>query len=450
MSTPDQSSTLVLADIQGAVLRERPSPYVGRYFLFRLDDAKDGCQLLRRLIPYVATAANWQNPPEEAVINLALTYQGLKALGVPQSSLDSFPVEFQQGMAARAEDVLSDTGDSSPANWEKPFGTPDVHLALSLTAPDAGKLEEFITAAGQALQGLSGVSIIYQHDAEMLPTGRTHFGYRDGIGQPLIEGSGSDAYPGQDPLLKPGSLLLGHPDTTGQVQPIPQPEVLGRNGTFMAFRILHERVATFRQFLRDNSADPAAEELLAAKIVGRWPSGAPLILCPEQDDPTLGADPERNNNFTYADDPIGLKCPRGAHMRRANPRDALYDSLTDVTLHRCLRRGTTYGPALPEGVMEDDGVDRGIVFIFLGASLKRQYEFVKSQWQNDGDFVGLGTEKDALVGANDGTGVFTIPQRPIRRRLENVPRFTITRGGEYCFVPSISALEWLASLNEGA
>ena len=111
-----------------------------------------------------------------------------------------------------------------------------------------------------------------------------------------------------------------------------------------------------------------------------------------------------------------------------------------------IRRGTSYGPMLPEGVLEDDGADRGIVFVFAGAHLKRQFEFVKTQWLNDGIFIGAPAEKDPLVGANDGTGSFTIPQRPIRRRLQDVPPFVVTRGGEYCFAPGLRAMRWLAEL----
>jgi deferrochelatase/peroxidase EfeB len=111
-----------------------------------------------------------------------------------------------------------------------------------------------------------------------------------------------------------------------------------------------------------------------------------------------------------------------------------------------IRRGTTYGPPLPAGVLDDDGAERGIVFVFIGAHLDRQFEFVKSQWLNDGNFTGLDEEKDLLTGDNDGTGSFTIPQRPFRRRLHGVERFVITRGGEYCFLPSLSALRWIASL----
>lgn len=438
---------LDLHDLQRAVLAPRPSSYVGCYLVLRIDHAHDGRELLRRLTPYVTTAAGAAVTSSDASINLALSYQGLQALGVPQTSLESFPKAFREGMAARAECTLGDKDESAPSNWEKPFGTPDVHLAISLVAPTAAKLDEAITTARQSCNNLAGISLIYRLDAAQLSSGRTHFGYQDGISQPLTERTSLLGYPGEGPLLNVSRLLLGHADETGRISSMPIPSALGSNGTFMVFRKLHERVALFRQFLRSNSASQSSENLLAAKIVGRWRSGAPLALCPNLDDPALGTDPQRNNNFNYADDPLGLKCPRGAHVRRANPRDSLADSpLTDVTLHRCLRRGTSYGPALAEDALEDDGVDRGIVFIFLGSSIERQYEFVRSQWQNDGDFIGLGTEKDPLVGANDGTSPYTIPQRPIRRRLQNVPRFTVTRGGEYCFVPSLTAIRWLASL----
>jgi deferrochelatase/peroxidase EfeB len=147
----------------------------------------------------------------------------------------------------------------------------------------------------------------------------------------------------------------------------------------------------------------------------------------------------------YGDDPRGFKCPAGAHARRADPRDALDgEGSVAVRLHRMIRRGTSYGPMLPEGVLEDDGADRGIVFVFAGAHIKRQFEFVKTQWLNDGIFIGAPNERDPLVGAGDSS--FTIPQRPIRKRLQDLPPFVITRGGEYCFAPSLTAMRWLAEL----
>ena len=254
--------------------------------------------------------------------------------------------------------------------------------------------------------------------------------------------------PGQGPAIKAGEFILGYPDETGNLPPMPQPEVLGRNGTYLAFRKLYSHVAEFRRYLKANAESPEEEELLQAKMVGRWPSGAPLVLAPERDDPELAADPQRNNDFGYyEEDPKGRKCPVGAHIRRNNPRDALKDTITAVNIHRVVRRGFVYGPMLPEGATEDDGAERGSVFAFLNANLARQFEFIKSAWQNEGNFVSLDDEKDPISGPNDGTGTFTIPRRPVRRRLHGIPRFVTTKGGEYCFLPSIRALHWLAELD---
>jgi Dyp-type peroxidase family len=211
----------------------------------------------------------------------------------------------------------------------------------------------------------------------------------------------------------------------------------------VAFRKLHQRVAEFRRFLKANSTSPEDEELLAAKMMGRWRSGAPLALCPFHDDPELGADPRRNNDFLYeADDPAGFKTPGGSHIRRTNPRDASIAGLARI--HRMIRRGTAYGSLLPEGVLEDDGADRGIMFAFVGAHPGRQFEFVQSQWINDGVFIGTGNDKDPIIGSPEVN--FTVPRRPVRKRLQGLPQFVVTRGGEYCFMPGLRALRWLANL----
>ncbi|MGW2950835.1 Dyp-type peroxidase [Streptomyces eurythermus] len=452
-----QAQVLELDDIQGTLLRQRPSPYTGAYVLLRIDDPADGRQMLQRLIPHVASAARWWDPPSRAWLSVALSHAGLRALGVPQASLDSFPDAFREGMAARAA-RLGDTGESGPEHWDAPLGSSDVHLALSVFAPDSTRLEALLEEGREALRGLPGVEVIYRLDATQLPTKRTHLGFVDGIGEPDVEGAGiasilqtdRDHYgymPGFGPTIKAGEFVLGYENQLGRLTPMPEPDVLARNGTYVAFRKLHMKVADFRRYLRDNASSPEGEELLAAKMVGRWRSGAPLVLAPEHDDPELAADPARANDFTYRqDDPAGLRCPMGAHIRRMNPRDALDETLVDVRIHRALRRGTTYGPPLPEGQLDDDGAERGIVFIFMGADLVRQFEFLKTQWANDGDFTGLGTEKDPLIGDNDGTGTFTIPRRPVRRRLQQLPRFAVTKGGEYLFMPGIRALNWIAAL----
>jgi deferrochelatase/peroxidase EfeB len=211
------------------------------------------------------------------------------------------------------------------------------------------------------------------------------------------------------------------------------------------FRKLQQRVAEFRRFLKSHSNGPEAEELMAAKMMGRWRSGAPLALCPLHDDPALGADPHRNNDFQFqADDAMGFKTPCGSHIRRSNPRDAQIAGMARI--HRMIRRGTAYGPLLPEGVLEDDGADRGLMFAFVGAQLGRQFEFVQSQWINDGVFFGGGDDRDPITGSPSEASGFTVPRRPVRKRLNGIPQFVVTRGGEYCFMPGMRALRWLSDL----
>jgi len=441
VSRVETGVTLELDDIQSGALHPRPSPYVGVYILLRIDDRRAGRELLRRLIPAVAATASSQ----KAWGSVALSFQGLKALGVPQSSLDSFPLPFQQGMAARAA-LLGDVGESAPENWEKPLGTPDVHLAISVLSPDAAGLDGVLARARKAYQELSGISSIWRLDCHVLPNEKEAFGFKDGISHPAVEGSGIPGTNPKEQPLKAGEFILGYPDELGELEPMPRPEVLGKNGSYIVFRKLHQRVAAFRQYLKANSSSPEEEELLGAKLMGRWQSGAPLALCPFRDDPELGADPKRNNDFLFKDeDPKGLKTPPGSHVRRMNPRDS--EIAGAARLHRMIRRGTSYGPMLPPGVLEDDGAERGLAFVFVGARLERQFEFVQSEWVNKGQFFeGPFGDKDPIVGANDGSGRFTIPQEPIRRRLQGLPAFVVTRGGEYFFGPGLRALRWLSAL----
>src|SRR5262245_55271995 len=434
---------LELNDIQSGVLRPRPTPYAATYLVLRIDDRHAGRELMRRVSAVVTSAASPTSPLADTWVSVALTYQGLKALGVPQDSLDSFAWEFRQGMAARANE-LGDIGESSPENWEKPLGTPDVHVVLVAVAPDAQQLEVSIERGRKAYQRLPGITAIWRQDCYALHTETEPFGFRDGINHPAIEGSGIPGTNPREQPLKAGEFVLGYRDEMGGIQTT-RPEVLGRNGTYIVFRKLRQRVAEFRQHLKANSTSPEDEELLAAKMMGRWRSGAPLALCPFHDDPELGANRQRNNNFLYEeDDPAGFKPPGGSHIRRANPRDASVAGV--VRLHRMIRRGTAYGPLLPEGVLEDDGADRGLIFAFVGAYLGRQFEFVQSEWVNDGIFIGAGKDKDPVVGSTGEGRDFSVPRKPLRRRLQGIPQFVVTRGGEYCFMPGLRALRWLADL----
>jgi len=436
---------LELDDIQSGVLRPRPAPYAATYILLRIDDPRAGRELMGRLGSVVASAAHPTSPAAKTWVSVSLTYHGLGALGVPQDSLDSFAWEFRQGMAARAK-ALGDTGESSPEHWERPLGTSDVHVVLTALSPDQEQLEAALARAREASRDLPGIQAIWRQDCHALSTGKEPFGFRDGIGHPAVEGSGIPGSNSREQPFKAGEFVLGYVDETGSFPPMPRPDVLGRNGTYVVFRKLHQRVAAFRRYLKETASSPAEEELLAAKMMGRWRSGAPLALCPFHDDPDLGADRQRNNDFVFADDATGYKTPPASHIRRANPRDASVAGV--VRLHRMIRRGTAYGPELPEGVLEDDRVDRGLMFAFIGAHLGRQFEFVQSEWINGGDFLGLGDVKDPIAGSHEGTGAYSIPRRPIPKLLRGLPRFVIARGGEYCFMPGLRALRWLAELRK--
>jgi deferrochelatase/peroxidase EfeB len=212
----------------------------------------------------------------------------------------------------------------------------------------------------------------------------------------------------------------------------------------MAYRRLQEHVGRFRDFLRQQGETPEEQELVAAKLMGRWRSGAPLVLAPDKEDPALGVDMQRNNNFTYKEmDPHGYAVPLGSHMRRMNPRD----TAANINRRRMIRRGATYGLPLPEDA-PDDGIDRGIAAFVICASLIRQFEFAQNVWANDRNFHELGNERDPIIGTQDGTLEFKIPKRPIRKTITGLPAFTTVKGGAYFFLPGINALRYLATLDD--
>jgi Dyp-type peroxidase family len=423
------------AEIQGLVVKGYRMPHAA-YVFYRFGDSDGARSWLQAMADPVTTAAEWDEKPPWCA-NVGLTYGGLEALGLPAPVLASFPDDFREGMAARAASRLGDVGPDLPQHWQAspPFAGKGVHAMLLISAWTEDDVVGRVAAFEKDGRDRGLERVGYQ-DAAALGAGhasdREHFGFRDGISQPTMKGSGLEDGAHSDRLaVAPGEFVLGYRDELGN-RPMPSPEPLARNGTYAVYRKLHQHVASFRRFIQSRN-DGA---VLAAKLLGRWPSGAPLALARDGDDPALGADRDRNNRFDYRDDPLGFACPRGAHVRRARPRQ------DDASARRrlLLRRGLPYGKELPEGA-PDDGADRGLVGLFLNASIERQFEFVQRKWLNWGEFDGLSNEPDPITGP--GGGNFTWQRRLGPRRFEGLPRFVTVRGGEYFFLPSITAMRFL-------
>jgi len=441
------SITVDLHDIQATVLRCRPEPYFGTHLFLHINHAHGGREFLRRLAPHIGSAADWWNA-RDAWIAVAISYRGLVALSVPEDSLRSFPEAFRVGMAARAE-KLRDDGANDPKNWDQPFGSGQIHIQVSIVSDTEDQWRRTLGTARQQYQGFSGVTVLLIQDFGAQPGSLNPLGYKDGIGQPAVDGSGVEPLPGQGRPIKAGEFILGYPGEAGVPLAMPEPDVLGRNGTYVALRKYQSRVGAFNRFLRAHAKTEEERELLAAKLVGRWRSGAPLTLAPTKDDPALGEDQQRNNDFSYVDDPQGKQVPLGCHMRRMNPRDTKMPVLTDVNIHRIIRRSTTYGaPYDPNAISEhEDERARGIYFLFISAKAMNTLEFLQQEWINDGTFMNLGDERDPAVGLQEEGATFTIPKEPVRRRIHGIETFNVLRGGEYLFMPSLTALQWLAGLN---
>lgn len=434
-------------DIQHILLTRTPA-LTGRYEFLSFGDAVGARAWLSEISDKVQSAAAMRASVDQnrRWVTVAFTWNGLRALGLDDASLATFPEEFKQGMVARS-DMLGDTGHNCPNNWLGELASPDLHAIVILFARDAAERGRCQAEHEGLITQCDGVRVLSTLDLEATPPfdyAHDHFGYRDRLSQPVIEGSGEVPTPGTGAPLKPGEFILGYPDENGPPSNLPLPEVLSRNGSFMAYRRLEEHVGKFRDFLQEHGKTPEEQELIAAKLMGRWRSGAPLVLAPDKEDPALGSDPQRNNDFNYKQmDPHGYAVPLGSHMRRMNPRDTAHN----MNRRRMIRRGATYGPHLDEGV-PDDGAERGIAAFVICASLIRQFEFAQNVWVNDKNFHELANERDPIIGTQDGTLEYKIPKRPIRRKITGLPAFTTVRGGAYFFLPGIAALRYLADLGD--
>ena len=470
-------TSLEPGDIQGVVARGYGNLRAACFVLLGIEDAVAARNWLGVRIAQVATS---KAKAEGSALNLAFTHRGLERLGLPPEAGERFSPEFIEGMCAEHRTrILGDVGESHPDAWAWGSGaTAPIDMLLMLYATDEAGLASHSSevAASLAAGGLREVARLDTTDLGF----QEHFGFRDGISQPAIEGLDRPAR--EMDTVRAGEFLLGHGNEYGQLTDRPtlprsadparhlaqaqgdRSRVdFGKNGTYLVFRQLKQEVRGFWRYLAevtegaDGSPDTAARVRLAAKMVGRWPGGASLSLCPESDDPALAT----FNDFGYHEgDRDGLGCPIAAHVRRANPRDSLppgpgtAESISINKRHRLLRRGRTYGPRLS---MEDAAVagpvgaepepERGLYFICLGANISRQFEFVQHTWVNSAKFAGLYDDSDPISGQRGPYGnSFTVPANPVRERWTDLPAFVSVRGGGYFFLPSVRALRYLASL----
>ena len=436
---------LELGDIQHFLLARTPA-LAARYEFLTFQQPSAGREWLAGIIGKVGTGASvGAASPDSRWVTVAFTWRGLGILGVDRSLLATFPEEFRQGMAARAP-IIGATGANHPDHWVGEVASPALHAIAILFARDVAERERCTLQHANYLSSIRGAGILSSLDLEAIPPygcAHEHFGYRDRLSHIAIEGIADQSQPGSGLPLKAGEFFLGYDDESGLQPPLPQPEMLSRNGSYLAYLRLQEHVGAFRDFLHQQGATPQEQELVAAKLMGRWRSGAPLVLAPQRDDPALGADLARTNDFEYGTkDPLGYACPVGSHIRRMNPRD----TAENMRRRKMIRRGGTYGPPLPEDAPED-GVERGIAAFIGCASLVRQFEFAMNVWANDPNFKGLGNERDPFVGTQDGTFDMTIPKRPIRKKIAGLPTFTTIRGGAYFFLPGIRGLRFLAGIS---
>jgi Dyp-type peroxidase family len=458
------------ADVQGLILFAYRAQPRSRFYLLEFAGG-DARAWLSRVVTDVTSGQ--EDRDGKYRFNLAFSARGLAALGMAED-FETFPREFVQGMAhPERSNVLGDRYSDDPSGWE--FGNaerPVDGLAMLYARNDA----ELAERADELEKLFVKYGISYRsEDVSLSDDGREHFGFKDGFAQPLVRGAGRRRRAGEQRLAT-GEFVLGYPNAYGQLTAVPSARArrgtrehpfplpggkrvnFGENGTYLVLRKLKQEVASFWQYCWDaalaEGATNVAEraKLIAARFIGRWPNGVSLVDSPDAEHaPTSDL-----NDFGFRErDPHGLRCPFGAHIRRANPRDMFgsdaKEGLHDANLHRIVRRGRAYGPKL-SGTMPrvDDGRERGLCFVALNANLSRQFEFIQQTWINSCKFAGLAAERDPLVGKEardfDEQPVpraFSAQALPVRERYEGIPKVVQVRGGEYFFLPGLRALNYL-------
>ena len=469
------SAVFDLADLQGNILRGYRKPHV-RYLILEVADRIAARRWLAASIsgrdhgvPQITTG-NWGAVKPDTCFNIGLTYEGLRALGTPRSSLEMFPNDFIEGMTARAL-KLGDVGPSAPETWPSPFDEPGrIHIIATIYAGDVGQLDQ----VQQRALDRNALTLLGTREGYNFRDDFVHFGYRDNIMQPRFEGvHDPQRHADGQPRAPLGTVLLGHPtNLEGLTWRVPQPAALGHNGTFNAFRVLKQDVVAFEEYLDQAASDllehaqvdellpPDAEakigqvmsvegrhgalrEIVAANLCGRWRDGTPLALSADAPDPNVN-----RANFDYDRE---SRCPYGAHIRRCNPRGGQIVQRVANNSRRLVRRGMPYGPAYDPAKRDRDKPEpeRGLLGNFIGASLGAQFEAMSCDWLNLGlQDPRITGSNDPITGANDPhTSWFDLPLASGDTiQLRGLPEFVTTRGGAYTFLPSLSAIRYLGSL----
>lgn len=456
MRPPESRMTRLsmLDDVQGDVLRRYRKKKHARYLFAEVKRSSQTRTWLRDRLREngFTTGGSYDKESPEPTLNVAFSHRGLLKLGVPEIRLEHLAV-FREGMKGRAG-RLGDAWES----WEPELRGSDVLLVLTSKEPQA--IEQAEAKLLEELAQARGVEVTHTEQAATLPDKGEHFGFRDGFSQPSIEGVKSGPRRGEGVRtrwggwrrLALGEFVLGYRDEGGLYSPAPLGP-LGDAASFMVVRKLKQDVMRFRRYTKDEG-DRLHEtaDWVQAKMVGRWKTGTALAVSPfhAQERPTgeqVESERKRPNNFRYANDPYGLRCPVGAHVRRAFPRDQLGWQGRLTERHRIIRRGMPYGPVLADGADEDDGQERGLMFVCYQASIERQFEFIQQQWLGNGDAFKLGSERDPLTspGGGDGDGQMIVIG-PERRALflAGIPSFVKTRGGGYYLLPGRRGLQALA------
>ena len=471
---------LELSDIQGYLIRGYAHMRYSRFAFLEIKDAVAVKKWLASSWNSMTTALHIHGYKEKATthLNVAFTHKGLLALGLKQENVDAFSREFRQGMVqSHRQRLLGDVGNSAPKHWL--WGadhTQPVHLVLMVFGSTKENNLHFYEQLQSQFE-TNGLATVLQIDGQTLPQNKEHFGFRDGISQPIIEGSGRIGPEGD--YIKAGEFVFGYENEYGVFPDTPLivaeqgnlnllaadaggsgKKDIGRNGSYMVMRQLEQDVNSFWSFMNENTKNEDGtinvheSVKLAAKMMGRWPNGAPLVKFPDKDPGPLSDD----NDFGYAKtDGDGLKCPFGSHLRRTNPRDSFEDngikqSLTLSNRHRIIRRARLYGvPFEGSPLNTSPKGDVGLLFSCFNADISRQYEFVQYTWANYPKVKDLYNDPDPIIGvkeiADAGTEQnFTVQGSPVNKTVKNLKRFVTVRGGSYFFLPSLTALRYLSTL----